>query len=134
VVCGCRRGCSGHRPRPRVLAVLSAGHLGADDARHNTTRRWLDGSAQLLMAEALVSGMGKPVAVPAGQHAADAIAAATALADRVMASREPMSDVRCAPHLPLNLAAVMAMWGGLGINPEELYQDVFVVRTRPVPQ
>ncbi|MBX9392731.1 hypothetical protein K4749_03780 [Streptomyces sp. TRM72054] len=86
---------------------------------------------RLLLAEALVSGEGKPVPTSAGPHAADAEAAARALAERIPALPGATSDVRCAPHRPFNLLAAAAMWAGLDILPDELHQDVLVVRARP---
>ncbi|MBZ9639414.1 hypothetical protein [Streptomyces sp. PSKA30] len=88
---------------------------------------------RLLLAEALVSGAGKPVPSAAGPHAADAEAAARALAERLQASAAPESDVRCAPHHPFNLLASAAMWAGLDLGRDELHLDVLVVRARPVP-
>jgi hypothetical protein len=45
--------------------------------------RWRSADALVLLAEALVSGAGKPLAGPEGQHRADARAAAQALYDRL---------------------------------------------------
>lgn len=86
---------------------------------------------RLLLAEALVSGAGKPVPTVAGPHAADAEAAARALAERLPEPSPPASDVRCAPHRPFNLLAAAAQWAGLDIPVDELHQDVLVVRARP---
>ncbi|MFG2134655.1 hypothetical protein ACGFNV_43810 [Streptomyces sp. NPDC048751] len=85
---------------------------------------------RLLLAEALVSGAGKPVPTAAGPHAADAEAAARALAERLPNAPFP-SDIRCAPHRPLNLLAACALWAGLRTPPDELRSDVLVLRARP---
>ncbi|MFF7446326.1 MULTISPECIES: hypothetical protein [unclassified Streptomyces] len=96
-----------------------------------TTRpdRWTapDGPC-LLLAEALVSGAGKPVPTAAGPHAADAEAAARGLAERLP---DLTTDVRCAPHRPFNLLAAAALWAGLDLPPTELHDEVVVVRARP---
>lgn len=57
---------------------------------------WANGGGRLLLAEAFVSGAGKPVSLPPDQHAADATAAALALIDRLDAGEDVASDVRCA--------------------------------------
>ncbi|WP_131975157.1 hypothetical protein [Actinomadura sp. 6K520] len=95
--------------------------------------RWQAGRARLLLAEAFVSGAGKPVPVVAGQHAADAKAAGRALVERLRDGGPLASDVRCAPHNPLNLLAATALWAGLALNPDELHNDVLVVRVKPIP-
>ncbi|WLW57222.1 hypothetical protein [Streptomyces sp. YU58] len=87
---------------------------------------------RLLVAEALVSGTGKPVPTAAGPHAADAEAACRALAERLRRPSDLASDVRCAPHRPFNLVAAAVLWAGLDIAADELHQDVLVVRARPV--
>lgn len=94
---------------------------------------WMNGDAPLLLAEAFVSGAGKPVPLPAGQHAADAAAAALALAERLDDDEGLVSDVRCAPQHAFNLWAAMAMWARLRIDPEELRQEILVVRLHPQP-
>ncbi|WP_411149196.1 hypothetical protein [Streptomyces sp. A30] len=86
---------------------------------------------RLLLAEALVSGTGKPVPTASGPHAADAEAAARALAERLENLPALASDVRCAPHRPFNLLAAGAMWARLDIRPDELHMDVSVLRARP---
>ncbi|MFD0692193.1 hypothetical protein [Actinomadura fibrosa] len=96
--------------------------------------QWQAGRARLLLAEALVSGAGKPVAVAAGQHAADASAAGRALVERLRDGSPLASDVRCAPHNPLNLLAATALWAGLALNPGELHNDVLVIRVEPIPE
>lgn len=93
--------------------------------------RWRSGEARLLIAEALVSGHGKPVAVQ-GNHAADAQAAALALAE-ALRDDEPRSDVQCTPESAFNLGATMALRAGLRISPDELRMDILVVRAKPVP-
>ena len=94
---------------------------------------WRQGGARLLLAEAFVSGAGKPVPLPAGQHAADAAAAGLAFVERLACSDELESDVRCLPHHAFNLLAAMAMWAGLRPNPAELREDVLVIHVRPQP-
>ena len=42
---------------------------------------WRRGHAQLLLAEAFITAVGKPEPLPAGQHAADAAAAGLALVE-----------------------------------------------------
>lgn len=99
-----------------------------------TTRpeRWAaQHGPKLLLAEALVSGPGKPAPTAGGRHAADAEAAARALAERLPEFSLLASDVRCAPHRPFNLLAAAAMWAGLSILRDELHTDVLVVRARP---
>jgi hypothetical protein len=94
---------------------------------------WRDGRARLMLAEVFVSGVGKPVPVAAGQHAADAIAAGKALIERLDRPGGFVSDVRCSPHEAFNLLATMAIWAGLQISPGELREDVLVIRVQPVP-
>jgi hypothetical protein len=114
-----------------MLARLAA----ADPGLRVTTQvgEWSQGGAQLLLAEAFVSGLGKPVPVSAGQDAADAAAAGLALVRLLDQADLPPSEVRCAPHTPLNLWAAIATWAGLQISAEELHQDVLVIRVRPEP-
>ncbi|MWA02343.1 hypothetical protein F8568_022450 [Actinomadura sp. LD22] len=90
------------------------------------------GRARLLLAEALVSGAGRPVPVAAGQHAADASAAGRAMVERLR-WRPAGFGVRCAPHKPMNLLAATALWAELALNPDKLHNDVLVVRVKPVP-
>lgn len=94
---------------------------------------WRAGEAQLLLAEAFVPGTGKPVPVPAGQHAADAAAAGLEMVVRLVAAQELTSDVRCSPHRPFNLLAALAVWAGLTMNANELREEVLVIRVRPDP-
>jgi hypothetical protein len=96
-------------------------------------RVWQSGGAQLLLAEAFVSGMGKPVPLPAGQHAADALAAGLAMVERLELNDGLRSDVGCAPQRPFNMLAALAGWAGLRLSLEELHQDVLVVHVRPTP-
>ncbi|MEV0637479.1 hypothetical protein AB0I77_21480 [Streptomyces sp. NPDC050619] len=94
--------------------------------------RWVAAHGpRLLLAEALVSGTGKPVPTASGPHAADAEAAARALAERLGDLPGLVSDVRCAPHRPFNLLAAAATWAGLDIHRDELHLDVSVLRARP---
>lgn len=93
--------------------------------------RFLNGEAQLLIAEAMVTGAGKPIAVAGGQDQADALAAAQRL-DQMLGeavSKGVPSDARCAPQNPLNLAAVAAMHAGIAIDPDELNLEVLVAKT-----
>lgn len=110
-----------------LLARLKEIH--PDTAATTRPDRWTspDGP-RLLLAEALVSGAGKPVPTAAGPHAADAEAAARGLAERLP---DLSSDVHCAPHRPFNLFAAAALWAELDIPPEELRTEVLVVRARP---
>ncbi len=80
------------------------------------------GVARLLLAEAFVSGSGKPVPVSASQHAADAAAAGLALVE-LMDGPEPLtSALHSSPHGPFNLLTAMALWAGLSIDPSELHR------------
>ena len=93
--------------------------------------RWGNGGAALLLAEAFVSGTGKPVPTEAGQHAADAEAAARGLAACLPGLADTPTDVTCEPHRSLNLLALSAQWAGLAIRADEAQLDVHVVRARP---
>lgn len=90
----------------------------------------------LLLAEALVSGAGKPVLLPTdqSQHSADAAAAALAMLDRLEGGNGLVSDVHCAPQQSFNLWAAMALWARLQIDPHELHQEVAVIRLDPQPR
>jgi hypothetical protein len=90
--------------------------------RSVTTQRGrrLAPATPFLLAEAFVSAAGKPTAAPAGQHAADAIAAGHALADWLDAGTPASQAVQCAPDAPFNLLAAMALWAGLSIDHSEL--------------
>lgn len=87
--------------------------------------------AGLLIAEAMVTSDGKPEAVDGFQDHADAVAAAKRLQE-ILASGSFESDVTCAPHRALNLAAVAAMQAGLPMDQAELRMDVLVAKVRPV--
>jgi hypothetical protein len=64
---------------------------------------WRHGDAQLLLAEAFITTAGKPEPLPAGQHAADALAAGLAFAE-VQASSAPLVSAVCySPQDPFNL-------------------------------
>jgi hypothetical protein len=95
--------------------------------------RWAgrEGAARLLLVEAFVSGLGKPVPTVSGQHAADAEAAARAVVERLGGGGPCESDVWCAPQRSFNLLAASAMWAGLDIGDDELWSEVLVVRSRP---
>jgi hypothetical protein len=105
---------------------------GAPDLSVTTQpRAFLDGQATLLLAEALVSADGKPEPVDGHQDKADAVAAAKRLHE-LLVSHGALSDVRCSPHVALNLAAAAALHAGLSIDREELRLDVLVAKARPV--
>ncbi len=95
---------------------------------------WRRGGAQLLLAEAFITASGKPEPLPAGQHAADAVAGGLALAEVLDSTAPPASPVRCAPQDPFNLLAAMALWAGLRIDLAELHAEVLAVAARPEPQ
>lgn len=94
--------------------------------------RFLEGHADLLLAEAMVTGDGKPKAVATLQDQADAAAAAKRLAELLALGSTEVSDVFCSPLHPLNLAAVAALHAGMRIDPAELGKDVLVAKARPV--
>jgi hypothetical protein len=56
-------------------------------------RSWRNGGAQLLLAEAFITASGKPEPLPAGQHAADAVAAGLALVEVLDSSAPLVSSV-----------------------------------------
>lgn len=90
-------------------------------------------ASRLLIAEALVSGRGKPEPVDGLQDSADAAAAALRLADAVRGSAgERQSNVRCDPRGSLNLAVAAALRAGLDIDPAELGAEVLVAQVMPV--
>jgi len=64
-----------------VLAELAARIAGL--VTTTQADAWLHGPARLLLAERFVSGTGKPVPVPAGQHAADAVTYVFSLSGRL---------------------------------------------------
>ena len=88
---------------------------------------WRRGAAQLLLAEAFITASGKPEPPPAGQHAADAVAAGLALVEILDSPAPIISRVSCSPQDPFNLLSAMAMWAGLRIDPAELRAEVLVV-------
>ena len=95
---------------------------------------WRRGAAQLLLAEAFITAAGKPEPLAAGQHAADAAAAALALVELLDGPEIIASTVRCSPQKSLNLLAAMALWAGLRIDPGELRAEVLVVAARLQPK
>ena len=74
---------------------------------------------------------GKPEAVDGFQDHADAVTAAKRL-EEILAAGSFESDVTCAPHRVLNLAAVAAMQAGFPMDQAELSLDVLVATVRPV--
>ena len=89
--------------------------------------------ADLLIAEAMVTSEGKPQPVNRLQDQADAVAAAKRLQEMLAGSDgEPSSDVSCAPHVALNLAAAAAMHAGMNIDESELRRDIIVAKAKPV--
>ena len=86
---------------------------------------WRRGDAQLLLAEAFITGSGKPEPLPAGQHAADAVAAGLALVEVLDSSAPLVSSVCCSPRDSFNLLAAMALWAGLRIDPGELRAEAW---------
>jgi hypothetical protein len=95
---------------------------------------WRRGDAQLLLAEAFITASGKPEPLPAGQHAADAVAAGLALVEILDSSAPLVSSVCCSPRDSFSLLAAMALWAGLRIDPGELRAEVLVVAARPEHQ
>lgn len=95
---------------------------------------FLEGRANLLLAEAMVTSDGKPEPIDGHQDHADALAAARRLEEMLAAaaSGDLISDVSCLPHVALNLAASAGMYAGVLLDPAELRQDVVVAKTRPV--
>jgi hypothetical protein len=77
-------------------------------------RSWRHGGAQLLLAEAFITASGKREPLPAGQHAADAVAAGLALAEVLDSPAPLVSSVCCSPRDSFNLLAAMALWRGCG--------------------
>lgn len=94
---------------------------------------WQRRTAPLLLGEAFVSAAGKPVTVPASQHAADAAAAGRAFVELLGDSQPLISSVCCSPQGSFNLLAAMALWAGPRINPGELREEVLVIAARPQP-
>lgn len=89
--------------------------------------------ADLLVAEAMVTNDGKPEPVDGYQDHADALAAARRLGELLeqASSGQSESDVRCAPHVALNVAAAAAMHAGVLLDPAELHGEVLVAKARP---
>jgi len=73
---------------------------------------WRSGGAQLLLAEAFITASGKPEPLPAGQHAADAVAAGLALVEALDSPAPLASSVCCSPRDSFSLPAAMALWAG----------------------
>jgi len=110
----------------RELAVTVPGLTTTTQAE-----TWRRGDAQLLLAEAFITGSGKPEPLPAVQDAADAIAAGLALVEILDSSAPLVSSVCCSPRDPFNLRAAMALWARLRIDPDELRAEALVVAARP---
>ena len=92
---------------------------------------WRRGGAQLPLAEAFITASGKPEPLPAGQHAADAVAAGRALVEILDSSAPLVSRVCCWPRDSFSLLAAMALWAGLRVDPGELHAEVLVVAAHP---
>ena len=91
-----------------------------------------DGSAQLLLTEAMVTDEGKPEPVDGRQDQADATAAAHRLAEIVASWRSAsVSDVSCQPHAAFNLAAAAALYAEMRIDSAELRMDIVVAKSKP---
>lgn len=113
--------------------MLSRLHALAPESSATTRpERFAAGQARLLLAEAFVSGTGKPVPVAAGQHAADAEAAARATLTYLTDGPDGFPYITCAPQRTLNLLALLASWAGMPVPGDELHLDVTVIRTKPV--
>ncbi|WP_225096258.1 hypothetical protein [Streptomyces sp. CoH27] len=112
-----------------MLSRLHA--LAPQTAVTTQPERFTAGQAYLLLTEAFVSATGKPVPVAAGQHAADAEAAARATLAYLTRGPESFPQVTCAPRRSFNLLAAIATWAGLPGPDDELRQDVLVIRTQP---
>lgn len=97
--------------------------------------RFLTAEADLLIAEAMVTSEGKPEPVDCMKDHADALAAATRLAEILYGARagSPVpTDVSCMPHGALNLATSAIWHAGLPISADELRLDVLVAKVLPV--
>lgn len=113
--------------------MLSRLHILAPQVTVTTqAQRFTAGEANLLLAEAFVSGIGKPVPVAAGQHAADAEAAARATLTYLNDGSEDFPIVECAPRRALNLLAALADWADIPVSRDELQLEVLVIRTQPI--
>ena len=94
--------------------------------------QFADGSAQLLLTEAMVTDEGKPEPVDGLQDQADATAAAHRLEEIVATWRSTsVSDVRCQPHAAFNLAAAAALHAEMRIDPAELRMEIVVAKSKP---
>ena len=98
-----------------------------------TTRAetWRRADAQLLLAEAFITASGEPEPLPAGQHAADTVAAGPGLVEILDSSAPLVCSVCCSPRDSFSLLGAMALWAGLRIDPGELRAEVPVVTARP---
>jgi hypothetical protein len=94
-------------------------------------KTWRRGDAQLLLAGAFITASGKPEPLPAGQHAADAVAAGLALVEILDSSAPLVSSVCCWPRDSFSVLAAMALWAGRRIDPGELRAEVLVVCRAP---
>jgi hypothetical protein len=95
---------------------------------------WQRRAAPLLLGEAFVSAAGKPLPLPAGQHAADAAAAGRAVVELLDDAQPLTSSVYCSPQGSFNLLAAMGLWAGLHMDPGELRREVLVIAARPEPR
>ena len=94
--------------------------------------QFADGSAQLLLTEAMVTDEGKPEPVDGLQDQADATAAAHRLEEILATWRSTsVSDVSCQPHAAFNLAAAAALYAEMRIDPAELRMDIVVAKSKP---
>ncbi|MFF1778053.1 hypothetical protein [Streptomyces virginiae] len=95
------------------------------------SQRFAAGQADLLLTEAFVSASGKPVAAAAGQHAADAEAAARATLTYLTDGPAGFPPVTCSPRRALNLLAMLADWADIPVPRDERHLDPLVIRTQP---
>lgn len=94
--------------------------------------RFVPSGAALLIAEAMVTGEGKPEPVDGLQDYADALSAARRLSEILAGEDSGLPEVCCSPSAALNLAAAAAIHAGLPIERDELSMDVLVAKVRPV--
>lgn len=97
--------------------------------------RFLKGEGDLLVAEAMVTGEGKPESVDGMQDHADSLAAAKRLAEILEATHAGVpvpADVTCLPHGALSLAATAVVHAGLPMSTDELGLDVLVAKVLPL--
>lgn len=117
-----------------LLGYVRAG-IGSQLRATTQVDRFPSGERSLLLAEAMVTGDGKPEPVGGLQDEADALAAARRLDEilggRLAEAERIQSDVVCAPHTPLNLAALSALHAGVMIDADELRLDVLVAKVKP---